>query len=223
MPRAEREAQMLEVAESVFSRRGVQAATMDEIAEQVGVTKPLIYDYFGSKEGLLAATIERARGQLMAALIGSWAAADAADTPVRERVRRVVHAFFTFIDAHDAAFALLRTEGALIGEASDSVERIRQQTAKAFAEGLLALPEFGAQTATRVTAMAEVLIGGCERLAVWRSTHPGGMDADEATDLVVTTIWDGLSSVGAAGLDPHGDTHADTPPDTPADTPADAR
>jgi AcrR family transcriptional regulator len=197
MPRAEREAQMLEVAEGVFSERGVQATTMDEIAERVGVTKPLIYDYFGSKEGLLAATIERARGQLMTALIDAWEG-DAADAPVRERVAGVVHAFFAFIDAHDAAFALLRTEGALIGEASDSVERIRQQTAKAFAEGLLALPQFAAQAPTRVTAMAEVLIGGCERLAVWRSTHPGGMDADEATEIVVTTIWDGLAGVGTA-------------------------
>jgi AcrR family transcriptional regulator len=192
MPRAEREAQMLEVAERVFSARGIQAATMDEIAEHVGVTKPLIYDYFGSKEGLLAATIERARGQLMGALVDSWLSEPSA--PVRDRVAGVVHAFFAFIDAHEAAFALLRTEGALIGEAAESVERIRQQTAKAFAEGLRSIPAFAGLPATRVTAMAEILIGGCERLAVWRSTHPG-MTADEATDLVVTTIWDGLATV----------------------------
>ena len=185
---------MLEVAERVFSSRGIQAATMDEIAERVGVTKPLIYDYFGSKEGLLAATIERARGQLMGALIDSWVADPSA--PVRDRVSGVVHAFFAFIDAHEAAFALLRTEGALIGEASESVERIRQQTAKAFAEGLRTLPAFAKLPAMRVTAMAEILIGGCERLAVWRSTHPG-TTADEATDLVVTTIWDGLATIGA--------------------------
>lgn len=186
---------MLAVAEQVFSARGIQAATMDEIAELVGVTKPLIYDYFGSKEGLLAATIERARGQLLAALIDSWVAQPAA--PARDRVRGVVHAFFSFIDEHDQAFALLRTEGALIGEASASVERIRQQTAKAFAEGLRTLPAFEALESRRVTVMAEILIGGCERLAVWRSTHPG-TTADEATDLVVTTIWDGLASVGDA-------------------------
>ena len=186
---------MLAVAEQVFSARGIQTATMDEIAELVGVTKPLIYDYFGSKEGLLAATIERARGQLLAALIDSWVAQPAA--PARDRVRGVVHAFFSFIDEHDQAFALLRTEGALIGEASASVERIRQQTAKAFAEGLRTLPAFEPLEARRVTVMAEILIGGCERLAVWRSTHPG-TTADEATDLVVTTIWDGLASVGDA-------------------------
>ena len=192
---------MLEVAERVFSARGIQATTMDEIAERVGVTKPLIYDYFGSKEGLLAATIERARGHLMGALIDAWEAAPP-EPDVRGRVREVVHAFFGFIDAHEAAFALLRTEGALIGAASDSVERIRQQTAKAFAEGLLTVSAFSSLPPLRVTAMAEVLIGGCERLAVWRSTHPGGMSADEATDLVVTTIWDGLASVAARDVLP---------------------
>jgi AcrR family transcriptional regulator len=192
VPRAEREAQMLDVAEQVFSLRGMQAATMEEIAELVGVTKPLIYDYFGSKEGLFVATIERARGQLLTALIDSWVARPSA--PPRERVRGAVHAFFSFVDEHAQAFALLRTEGSLTGDACASVERIRQQTAKAFAEGLATLPAFAGLEPRRVTVMAEVVIGGCERLAVWRTTHPG-TSADEATELVVTTIWDGLSSV----------------------------
>jgi AcrR family transcriptional regulator len=191
VPRAEREAQMLEVAERVFASRGIQATTMDEIAELVGVTKPLIYDYFGSKEGLLAATIERARGQLLSTLIEAWVA-EASD-PTRVRVRGVILAFFRFIDDHERAFALLRTEGALIGEASASVERIRQQTAKAFAEALRTLEPFAALPAGHVTVMAEIVIGGCERLAVLRATGPG-MTSDDATDLVMTTMWDGLSA-----------------------------
>lgn len=183
---------MLDVAEQVFSQRGMQAATMEEIAELVGITKPLIYDYFGSKEGLFVATIERARGRLLSALIDSWVARPLA--PPRERVQGAVHAFFGFIDEHAQAFALLRTEGSLTGAASASVERIRQQTAKAFAEGLRTLPAFAVVEPRRVTVMAEILIGGCERLAVWRTTHPG-TTAAEATELVVATIWDGLCSV----------------------------
>lgn len=195
VPRAEREAQMLEVAERVFAARGIQATTMDEIAELVGVTKPLIYDYFGSKEGLLAATIERARGRLLSTLIEAWVA-EAAD-PTRVRVRGVILAFFRFIDDHERAFAILRTEGALIGEASASVERIRQQTAKAFAEGLRTLAPFAALPVGQVTVMAEIVIGGCERLAVLRATRPG-MTSDDATDLVMTTMWDGLSATAGA-------------------------
>ncbi len=53
MPKAERKAQMLDIAEQVFAERGYLAASMDEIAERVGVSKPMLYEYFGSKEGLL--------------------------------------------------------------------------------------------------------------------------------------------------------------------------
>lgn len=183
---------MLEVAERVFGVNGFHAATMDEIAERVGVTKPLIYDYFGSKEGLLAATIERARHQLLDALITAWGAEPEA-TP-RDRVRGVITAFFAFIDEHQLAFALLRTEGSLIGDAAASVERIRQQTAKALAEGISMLPEFADLAPGRVVALAEVMIGGIERLAVYRSEHPG-MTSSEAAELVMTMAWDGLGSL----------------------------
>jgi AcrR family transcriptional regulator len=195
MPRAEREAQMLEAAERVFGSRGFQATTMEEIADQVGVTKPLIYDYFGSKEGLLAATIERARHQLLAAVITAWESNP--DATPRLRVREVITAFFEFIDDHDRGFALLRTEGALIGEAAASVERIRQQTAKALAEGITMLPGFAELPSRRLVPLVEVIIGGIERLAVYRS-ESRGMTAQEAAELVVTTTWDGLASLEKA-------------------------
>ncbi|HEY2101407.1 MAG TPA: helix-turn-helix domain-containing protein, partial [Pseudonocardia sp.] len=51
--RAERERQILDAASAVFAERGYQAASMDAVAERVGVTKPVLYDHFGSKEGLL--------------------------------------------------------------------------------------------------------------------------------------------------------------------------
>lgn len=187
---------MLEVAEEVFVARGIQAATMDEIAERVGVTKPLIYDYFGSKEGLLAASIERGRRQLLGLIIDAWSAQP--DLEVRDRLRAVVLAFFTFIDEHDRMFALLRTEGSLVGPAAESVERIRQQTAKAFAEGLRSLPAFDQLPSSRVTGMAELLIGACDRLAVSRVMTPG-LSAGDAADLVMTTMWDGLGSIASDG------------------------
>ena len=186
---------MLQVAERVFGSRGFQATTMDEIAEQVGVTKPLIYDYFGSKEGLFAATIERARHQLRAAVILAWESNP--DATPRLRVREVITAFFDFIDEHDRGFALLRTEGALIGEAAASVERIRQQTAKALAEGITMLPGFAELPSRRLVPLVEVIIGGIERLAAYRSERPG-MTAQEAAELVVTTTWDGLASLARA-------------------------
>lgn len=185
---------MLQVAEQVFVARGIRAATMDEIAERVGVTKPLIYDYFGSKEGLLAATIEKGRRQLLGLIIDTWS--EHPELPVRDRMRAVVRAWFDFIDEHEQVFALLRAEGALVGAAAESVERIRQQTAKAFAEGMRGLPAFAGLPPGLVTGMAEIVIGGCERLAVSRVEAPG-LSAPDAADLIMTTIWDGLGSVRA--------------------------
>lgn len=184
---------MLEVAERVFATRGYQAATMDEIADRVGVTKPLIYDYFGSKEGLLAATIERIRLRLQAVLLRSWELHPTA--PTRDRLHAVMLTFFEFNDDHAQAFRLLGNEGSLIGEASASVERTRQHNATSFAQALLGQPGFADVDALRLTAMAEIFIGGCERLAVWRTANPG-LSSHEASDLMMTTVWDGMASTG---------------------------
>src|SRR5687767_14290304 len=65
VPRVERQQQMLDVAARVFAERGYHAASMDEIAAEVGVSKPMLYAYFDSKEGLYLACIDRAGQDLL--------------------------------------------------------------------------------------------------------------------------------------------------------------
>src|ERR671930_1407894 len=74
LPRAEREERMLDAAEAVFGKHGFQAASMDEIARRSGITKALLYQYFGSKEGLCEAAVERSRARLFDALRDATAA-----------------------------------------------------------------------------------------------------------------------------------------------------
>src|SRR5690625_5722273 len=52
MPRAQRRTQLLELATSVFTQKGFQATSMDDIAAAAGVTKPVLYQHFDSKETL---------------------------------------------------------------------------------------------------------------------------------------------------------------------------
>src|SRR6476620_1764753 len=130
MQRAEREAQILTVAEAVFAERGFQATTMEDIAERVGVTKPLIYEYFGSKEGLLSACITRARTQLREATELSWASVGP-DAPLSEVFEAGVRAFFEFIDAHATAFVLIQQEGAVASQANPLIEGIREEQSAA--------------------------------------------------------------------------------------------
>ena len=193
MPRAQREEQILLVAEQVFAERGYQATTMEEVAERVGITKPLIYEYFGSKEGLLSACITRARTQLRQATEASWAAVGP-DAPLAEVFRAGVRAFFDFIDEHANAFMLIQQEGAVASQASPLIESIRAQQSAATASTLAAAPGLESVPPELLEGYAEVIVGACERVAVWRTRRPQ-VSAADAADLVVATVWGGLESL----------------------------
>src|ERR671923_342516 len=60
VPRAVRERQLVELGEELFAERGFAKASMDELARRAGVTKPVVYELFGSKDGVFEACVERA-------------------------------------------------------------------------------------------------------------------------------------------------------------------
>ena len=95
---------MLDAAVSVFSRRGYHAASMDEIAELAGISKPMVYAYLGAKEDLFAACIRREADRMMAAIAGQ--AQD--DRPPDEQLWRALQAFFRFVDEPSEAAWLER-------------------------------------------------------------------------------------------------------------------
>ncbi|WP_295692517.1 TetR/AcrR family transcriptional regulator [Lapillicoccus sp.] len=192
MPRAQREAQILTVAEQVFAERGYQATTMDEIAERVGVTKPLIYDYFGSKDGLLVACVDKARTEL-ADVTEAAVRALPQGTSLEDVLRAGIAAFFTFIDGHVMGFRVIHTENAAAAGASTDIERIRAQQSAVVVSSLLRSPQLAGVPPLLLEGYAEVIIGACERVAVWR-THRDDISADDATDFVMSAVWHGLSS-----------------------------
>jgi AcrR family transcriptional regulator len=62
--RADREVQIVEAACRTFGQSGFAATSVADVAEAAGISKPLIYNYFGSKEGLYAACLHHAAGIL---------------------------------------------------------------------------------------------------------------------------------------------------------------
>jgi AcrR family transcriptional regulator len=193
MPRPQREQQMLRVAEAVFAECGYQATSMDDIAARVGVTKPMLYEYFGSKDGLLRACLERARQQLHEQTV---AAAGGGGEP-RDVLGRAVRAFFDFVDAHAAAWSVLQSESMLTsGPGAGQIEQIRRQQSD-YTQALLAgLPGAEALDPLALAARAEMVTGACERVAVWRTARAGqdAVSAERATELVMEVLWPGLSA-----------------------------
>jgi AcrR family transcriptional regulator len=180
---------MMSVAENVFAQRGYVAASMDEIAERVGVSKPMLYEYFGSKEGLLVACIRQARAELLRV---TSEAAVGADSP-EEMLRGGLVAYFRFTAAHRESWALLRSEAAVVGpSAAEEIEAVRQQQTDLIS-GTMALyapqpPPFD------MTPAAEVIVGGCERLALWCERNPE-TSPEQAAELVMQLIWSGIRTL----------------------------
>ena len=114
------------------------------------------------------------------------AAAAAASTP-GEALRQGTLAFFRYVE-NRPAWSLLCAESAVAGEALDGIRA--QQTD--FVAALLAAqrPESPAQ---RVTGWAHVIVGACERLAIWRGDDPT-VTAEQATEYLMDLVWTGLAA-----------------------------
>jgi AcrR family transcriptional regulator len=184
--RAERERQILDAAIAVFGDRGYQAASMDQVAARVGVTKPVLYTHFGSKHGLLLACVARARAELLE----GTATATAAPGKPEEMLRSGTLAFFDYLERNAPAWTLLYSEASVAGEA---LEGIRAQQTD-FIATLLAAQAPGTDR-QRLEGWAHVIVGACERLALWRgSAHT--VTGEQATDYLMDLVWTGLA--GAA-------------------------
>jgi AcrR family transcriptional regulator len=185
MGRAEREQQILDVALAVFTERGFREASMDAVAERAGITKPVLYTHFGSKDGLLLACIARARAELLEV---TTAAAAAASGP-QDMLRSGTLAFFRYLEEREAAWTLLCSESTVAGEA---LEGIRAQQSD-FIALLLAAQAPGVDP-QRLAGWAQVIVGACERLAIWRGTERA-VTAEQATDYLMDLAWTGLGSI----------------------------
>ncbi|MBF6191766.1 TetR/AcrR family transcriptional regulator [Nocardia implantans] len=79
VPRERREEQILDIATTEFGERGYAKASVAEIASAAGVSKPLVYAYFGSRDGLHAACVHRAGQGLVDAVAAAQSARGAHD------------------------------------------------------------------------------------------------------------------------------------------------
>jgi AcrR family transcriptional regulator len=187
--------QTLAVAHGLFAERGYAAVTMDAVAAEVGVTKPLLYNYFGNKERLYIACMERAGDGLIAA-IGE--AVIASDTPA-EALGAGLRAFFSFLDADRSAWAVLFDETQPHGgEVAERVASYRGAIAELVAGSLLEQlpPQRRDAARTEVEALSTALLGAAEALARWW-LRTEAVSAAEAAELLISTVEPGLRARSA--------------------------
>src|SRR5213593_47009 len=97
-----RRAQLIEVGRAVFAERGYEATSVEEIAERAKVSKPIVYEHFGGKEGLYAVVVDRE----VEHIVGRIVEAISTGLP-RERLERAALAFLSYVDERPDGFAVL--------------------------------------------------------------------------------------------------------------------
>jgi AcrR family transcriptional regulator len=98
----ERRQQLLDIGRSLFAERGFEAASIEEIAARAGVSKPIVYEHFGGKEGLYAVVVDRE----MQALLDQVTGALTAGHP-RELLEQAALALLTYDETEPDGFRIL--------------------------------------------------------------------------------------------------------------------
>jgi len=169
VPRERREQQILDQAGAIFARAGYHSASMDEIADSAGVSKPMVYAYFGSKEGLYLAYIERSGRDLEQRLVG----ASAPDRQPVSILRARITEFLAFVEEHGDGWRVLFREAGSRQPIAEHVAEIRERIAAAIRIMIEACagswPGHGPPMSD---AIAHALVGAGESLANWWLDHP---------------------------------------------------
>ncbi len=163
---------------------------MDEVAAEVGVTKPLLYNYFGNKEGLYIACMERAGDALSATIAAAVASTDSPE----EALRAGGQAFFAFLDGERAAWEVLFDETLPRGgEVAERVAAYRGRIVDLVTASIMGQvpPSMRTAAEVEVEALSEALLGAAEALAHWW-LRSQALSASEAADLLIATIEPGL-------------------------------
>jgi AcrR family transcriptional regulator len=190
MTSAERREQLITIARGLFAQKGFEATSVEEIAARAEVSKPVVYEHFGGKEGLYAVVVDREVRKLLDTVTVSLTAGRA-----HELVEQAALALLDYIESSSDGFRILvrdspvgSSTGSFISILSDVGTRVEHILAEEFKRRGLD-PKFAPMYAQMLVGM--VALTGQWWLDVRRPKKP-----DVAAHLV-NLAWNGLSGLEA--------------------------
>ena len=185
----ERREQLISIGRAVFAERGFDGASVEEIAARANVSKPVVYEHFGGKEGLYAVVIDREMVKLEAMITESLQHGRS-----RYRIEQAVLALLTYVEDETDGFLILvrdmqpgerRSYGTLLNDATTQVSHI---LGNAFTRSGLN-PEYA-------NLYGQALVGMVSMTAQWwldERTQP----KEEVAAHIVNLCWNGLTGMEA--------------------------
>jgi AcrR family transcriptional regulator len=122
----ERREQLLDVGRRLFAEKGFEAVSVEEIAAKAGVSKPVVYEHFGGKEGLYAVLVDREMTYLLVSIAEALGADDDghAVTNARVLLERAALALFDYIDRYPDGFRILVRDAPAVRDPEDRAESV---------------------------------------------------------------------------------------------------
>ncbi len=189
MTGSQRREQLVDIGRRLFAERGVEGTTVEEIAAAAKVSKPVVYEHFGGKEGLYAVVVDRE----VQHLLGLISSELVAETHPRAMLEGAALALLTYIEDHPDGFRILvrdspvaqstGTFSSLLGDTATQVEHVL-------------VDAFAARGLDRRTApmYAQMLVGMVAMTGQWWLDSRRPKKAEVAAHLV-NLAWNGLAGL----------------------------
>jgi AcrR family transcriptional regulator len=191
----DRRAAILDDALEVFSDRGFNQASLDDVAARGGISKALIYEHFASKRELQLALLDSFVHELIARVVGAIGAAESNEA----RLRAGIEAFLEFAEDRPAALRLL-TRNISDPDAGEAIDRLREEAAGAVATMMVAdapPPQPGDLAVQETSALlAHLIAGGIQFMAGWWLESPRDLPRERVVEVAMGLYWLGLERLG---------------------------
>ncbi len=184
----ERREQLIGVSRALFAEKGFDGTSIEEIAASAKVSKPVVYEHFGAKEGIYAVVVDREMQRLL-----SMVSQSLVDAPPRLKLERAALAMLQYIEESSEGFRILvrdshaasgtGTFASLISEIANQVEDVLAEAASAHGYDPRYSPMY-----------AQMLVGMVALTGQWWldvRTPP----REEVAAHVVNLAWNGLNAL----------------------------
>ncbi len=182
----ERREQLIDVGRTLFADKGFEVVTVEEIASTAEVSKPVVYEHFGGKEGLYAVVVDREMNQLLTTISGALQG-----NHPRQLLGQAAMALFDYIESHPDGFRILVRDSpvsqqtgsfaSLIVDVAGQVEHLLAEQFKAHG-----LP-------TRLAPMYSQMLVGMTALTGQWWLDVRKPRKDEVVAHLVNLAWNGLA------------------------------
>ena len=173
LPRRVREQQLIDAAVSAFSRGDYHTVSVEEIAVAAGTSKPTVYHYLGSKEGIFTACVRREMERLVEAI--RTAVRDPLHPTDEDPLRRGMRAFFGFVIDNRESWTVLYRRAVAQGQPFEGETlRMRDRVTDEMADLITTCTrgDYGALDPREAQLLARVAVSTADAFADWLLDHP---------------------------------------------------